>query len=52
MLHNTVLLTSCDYNKEVKKSWMGKIHSMHKGETECIQGLGGKAKKKETARKT
>jgi hypothetical protein len=31
---------------------MGRAYSMHRGEAECIEDFGGKARKKETTRKT
>jgi hypothetical protein len=34
------------------KDWMGRTYIMHEGKEECMQGFCGKARMKETGRKT
>jgi hypothetical protein len=43
-----MLFANCNYNDQVMENLMGKAW----GEEECIQNIGGKARRKETTKKT
>jgi hypothetical protein len=47
-----VLFSKYNQNDQVKEDEMGRACSTNREEAECIQDIGGKARRKETARKT
>jgi hypothetical protein len=47
-----LLFAKYNQNDLVKEDEIGSAYSMHQGEEECIQGFGGKARRKETTMKT
>jgi hypothetical protein len=51
-LHNIHSLPNIIKNYEVKGSEIGRHVARMRGENECIYGIGGKARRKETTRKT
>jgi hypothetical protein len=45
-----VLFAEYNYNNQVKEEEVGRLCSTHEGEEECIEGLGGKARREEITR--
>jgi hypothetical protein len=52
LLHNFYSSPNIMLNDQLKEDEMGRACSTHGGEEECIQDSSGKARKKETTRKT